>query len=104
MNFNCSPKIKLFKAIEQKDSAINYYYYHCFHCSYKTSKISNYKSHLQAKHKNEFKIFLQTALSNTRMSDNLNYDYDELNDSNPTSILPSKHNNKSIYFQWFLII
>ena len=69
----------------QKDSTIDNYYYYCFHCSYKTSKTSNYKSHLQAKHKNEFTIFLQTALNNTKNSDNLNYDYDESNDFNPTT-------------------
>ena len=78
----------------QKDSTIDNYYYHCFHCSYKTSKTSNYKSHLQAKHKNEFTIFLQTALNNTKNSDNLNYDYKESNDSNPTSIMTSKNNTK----------
>ena len=49
----------------------------------------------------KIQIFIQTALNNTKMSDNLNYDYDELNDSNPTSILPSKHNNKNIYFNGF---
>ena len=50
-----------------------------------TSKTSNYKSHLQAKHKNEFTIFLQTALNNTKNSDNLNYDYKESNDSNQSN-------------------
>lgn len=94
MNFKSSPKTKLFNIIPQKDSAIDNYYYHCFHCSYKTSKTSNYKSHLQAKHKNEFKIFLQTALNNTKKSNNLNYDSNASNDSNPTSILTSKHNKK----------
>ena len=97
MNFKSSPKTKLFKVISQNHSVIDNYY-----CSYKTSKTSNYKSHLQAKHKNEFTIFLQTALNNTKNSDNLNYDYKESNDSNPTSIMTSK--NKKKYFQLFLMI
>ena len=58
-----SPKIKLFKIIPQKDSTIDSYYYYCIHCSYKISKTSNFKNHLRAKHENEFKNFLKTAIN-----------------------------------------
>ena len=84
MNIKNSPKIKLFNIIPHKDSTIDYYYYHYyhyFHCSYRTSKTSHFKSHLYAKHRNEFNIFLHTAVNNSKHEDKLNYEY---NDSNKT--------------------